>query len=404
MSLTRLPTRQRIVHTAFELFSSQGITETTTRQIADQAEVNEVTLFRHFGNKHGLLLAVLQECLQKYLLMTQAGESIMGSELVNQGDLKRFLTYYAHNSLQAIESVPELVRSLVGEAGQYPKESRQIIAQGMSQVNQAIASALKDVMVNARVQNPLPPMKLASLVNTCILGYAVIAMTSEVQPLWHSREDFIATLVETLTQTSVTTTITVRDLSAEIVAAILQTAKHISTRDYALAYVLFGAGVTALELLRLKRTDYRLEGKSRVLQVGGEGKAMRLVPINQKICGQRYGSNSNNPLVAYLKGRKDTKPEMFLGQDGQPLTMSELEERWEAWTAAPNDHAVDQDGDDIPITLEQARHTWGVDMLTRGMDVDGFCIIGGVKAYEVYAYEQRAKEKAALYKALSLDS
>ncbi len=83
--------------------------------------------------------------------------------------------------------------------------------------------------------------------------------------------------------------------------------------------------------------------------------------------------------------------------------MSELEECWEVWTAPPQIRDLDQDGDDMPITLDQARHTWGVDMLTRGMDVDGFCIIGGIKAHEVYAYEQRAKEKTALYKALSLD-
>jgi len=37
------------------LFAAQGMTETTTREIAELAEVNEVTLFRHFGNKHNLL-------------------------------------------------------------------------------------------------------------------------------------------------------------------------------------------------------------------------------------------------------------------------------------------------------------------------------------------------------------
>ena len=43
------------------MFSRQGITATTTKEIAEQAGVNEVTLFRQFGSKQGLLLAVLQE-------------------------------------------------------------------------------------------------------------------------------------------------------------------------------------------------------------------------------------------------------------------------------------------------------------------------------------------------------
>jgi len=47
------------------------MTETTTRQIAE-AEVNEVTLFRHFGNKHGLLLVVIEEGS----VFTQLGEAL----------------------------------------------------------------------------------------------------------------------------------------------------------------------------------------------------------------------------------------------------------------------------------------------------------------------------------------
>ncbi|NJK64654.1 MAG: helix-turn-helix transcriptional regulator [Synechococcaceae cyanobacterium SM2_3_1] len=54
-------TRQRLLNTAKELFARQGITHTTTRQIAEAAGVNEVTLFRHFKSKQGLLLAVFAD-------------------------------------------------------------------------------------------------------------------------------------------------------------------------------------------------------------------------------------------------------------------------------------------------------------------------------------------------------
>lgn len=39
---------------ALKLFSEQGFYQTTTKQIASEAEVNEITLFRHFGNKESL--------------------------------------------------------------------------------------------------------------------------------------------------------------------------------------------------------------------------------------------------------------------------------------------------------------------------------------------------------------
>ena len=51
--MSRPPTRDRLIQAALSLFVSQGIAETTTKEIAEQAEVNEVTLFRHFGNKYG---------------------------------------------------------------------------------------------------------------------------------------------------------------------------------------------------------------------------------------------------------------------------------------------------------------------------------------------------------------
>ncbi|MGB3649960.1 MAG: TetR/AcrR family transcriptional regulator, partial [Rivularia sp. (in: cyanobacteria)] len=56
-----ISTRQRIINAAVELFAAQGVTDTTTKAVAQLAKVNEVTLFRHFGNKHGLLLAVISE-------------------------------------------------------------------------------------------------------------------------------------------------------------------------------------------------------------------------------------------------------------------------------------------------------------------------------------------------------
>jgi AcrR family transcriptional regulator len=47
--------RDRILKAATELYAETGFRGTTTRQIAQLAGVNEVTLFRHFGSKTALL-------------------------------------------------------------------------------------------------------------------------------------------------------------------------------------------------------------------------------------------------------------------------------------------------------------------------------------------------------------
>ena len=63
MSEDATPTRQRIVDAALKLFTERGIDSTTTREIAALADVNEVTLFRHFGNKEGIVRAAVQQTI-----------------------------------------------------------------------------------------------------------------------------------------------------------------------------------------------------------------------------------------------------------------------------------------------------------------------------------------------------
>ncbi|NUN64020.1 TetR family transcriptional regulator [Pseudanabaena biceps] len=408
MSVSRIPTRQRIVNTALELFASKGITETTTRQIADFAKVNEVTLFRHFGNKHGLLLAVLQECLQKYLVLAQVGESLMVSDISSQGDLRRFLKYYIQSSLRAIESVPELVRSLVGEAGQYPFESRQALAQGINQVNQTIATAINEVLLNSRLQYSLPPLKLANLLNTCILGYAVLTLTSDVQAIWRDRDEFVNTLVDMFVQevTPSSQTQTIADISATTVRKILLDAKKCGVSDYAIAYLLFSTGITITELIHLRIQDYQIQDNHGILQVQSNNNqsSSRAVPVNQKIFGHRYGSAHNNPLSVYLKSQKKDPTSslrsdaMFVSGDLQTLTLEELEQLWVRWTQSY------QNPDGSPLQISQTKHTWGIEMLARGMDMDSFLIVSGLSPKTLRPYQVRLNEKLAIDKAIALDS
>jgi AcrR family transcriptional regulator len=53
--------RQQIVEVATRLFARQGYEGTTTRQIAEAAEVNEAIIFRHFTTKEDLYWAVIED-------------------------------------------------------------------------------------------------------------------------------------------------------------------------------------------------------------------------------------------------------------------------------------------------------------------------------------------------------
>ena len=439
MSPKNSSTRQRLLIAALELFSSQGVTETTTRQIAELAQVNEVTLFRQFGNKQGLLLAVIEDSG----VFTHLGESLR--EQVNQtSDLDQALKKYASDRLQVLEQIPELLRSVVGEAGRYTIENRRALGRGVTLANREVARYLATVIERDRLHLLFPAEKLASLLNGMLFGYLVIELTSEFHELWDDREDFLESLVALLLHGGVSaeelkedelqlrrlqvespnpasnlqpsnvqptnlqpltyqpTNLQpsslgqkVADLPASIVHSIVQQAKKQGLREYALAYVLFGAGLLPQEVIALERSHQFNDDLQHLLQVT-QG-AVRQVPVNQWIMGKRYGSYIRNPLTQWIKNRKDDQSALFVNDAAQSMSEAELRAAWRKFTSG----LLTPEGQ--PLFIEQARQTWCVEMLTRGIDLEDLSILSGLDSTQLQPYVRRAKEKAALERALLLD-
>jgi AcrR family transcriptional regulator len=392
-------TRDRLIQSALELFTAQGVGNTTTRSIAERAEVNEVTLFRHFGNKHGLLLAVLEDAS----IFRSLGESLLNhASLTN--NMSQALKVYASECLAALERVPELVRSVVGESDQFPAENRRALGQGLTAANRYVAEYLAQVIKQGQLTTSLPPEQLASLLNSMILGYAVIELTSEFHELWKSRADFLDTLVQLFLQGAVSSSQSlaiatintpapeISDLPAARVHEILHQAKKTGIQDYALAYVLFAAGLTAQDIVRLGRSQVISDAHQHVLQVEA-----RQVPVNQWVLGKRYGSYTANPLTRWLKHRKDQQNALFLNTEGQPLTEQYLQACWRVWTQGQ----LTPSGQ-IP-QIEQAQQTWCIDMLLRGISLENLSILTGLDLIQLQPYAQRAKERTAIAQATRLD-
>ncbi|MDQ0230905.1 TetR/AcrR family transcriptional regulator [Metabacillus malikii] len=56
-----MDTKATILQAAIELFKEKGFKGATTRAIAHKSGVNEVTIFRHFQNKEGLIKAAFEQ-------------------------------------------------------------------------------------------------------------------------------------------------------------------------------------------------------------------------------------------------------------------------------------------------------------------------------------------------------
>jgi AcrR family transcriptional regulator len=123
-------TRQRILRAAAALFAERGYAGATTRAIAAAAGVNEVTIFRHFGNKKSLLLAVIGRDAPLPRLQAALAGQLEGDY---RGALLKLGTIFAQTMLEqrravlmslcAAEQLPE-VREAVSQA---PAQQRRLL-------------------------------------------------------------------------------------------------------------------------------------------------------------------------------------------------------------------------------------------------------------------------------------
>ncbi len=398
MSTQAPSTRQRLIQSALQLFAEQGISTTTTRKIAELADVNEVTLFRQFGNKYGLLLAVLEEAS----VFEDLGQALVRPAQAKDG-VEAVLKAYASEGLDTLAQIPALVRSVVGEADQYPAESRRALGQGLAEVNRSAARSLAEVLQRQQVNTRLNPEKLTRLLNCLLLGYVALELTSEFHEFWQGRDDFLDDLCQLFMQGAVSglgaepkgdlcvLEPPVLDLPGSIVHDILRKTRKLGIQDYALAYVLFAAGLSAQDIAELERSHQISDSHQHILQVG-----VRQIPVNQWVMGKRYGSYQANPLTRWLKSRKDSQTALFIDETGEPITPSGIEGRWQVWT------------EEIRVAghqpaLMQAQQTWSIDMLLRGISLENLSLFSGLELIQLQPYSQRAREILAIAQATRAD-
>jgi TetR/AcrR family transcriptional repressor of mexJK operon len=111
--------RQTILSAGRELFLSNGYQGTSVDQIAASAEVSKQTVYKHFGDKHELLLAIVNEALES----TVAPFLGRIAALADTTDLEADMTTLAADYLRAVlqEPVVQLRRLVIGEANRVPE-------------------------------------------------------------------------------------------------------------------------------------------------------------------------------------------------------------------------------------------------------------------------------------------
>jgi AcrR family transcriptional regulator len=103
--------RNRILSAAARVYAMHGRRGATTRRIAEEAGVNEVTIFRQFGSKDALLEIAMRESSQLQSRVSLPQHPV---------DPENELSTWAHTHYQGICGMRAMVRQLMSDACERP--------------------------------------------------------------------------------------------------------------------------------------------------------------------------------------------------------------------------------------------------------------------------------------------
>ena len=125
--------RERILEAAGRVYAKHGFRGATTRLIASEADVNEVTLFRTFGSKSALLEAVLM----------QHHDARPKAELpLEPVDPQRELTDWIQTSLEHVRAIRPLLVHSMGEIEERP-EAAEFACRGRRMAHDSITAYVR---------------------------------------------------------------------------------------------------------------------------------------------------------------------------------------------------------------------------------------------------------------------
>ncbi|MFV8318707.1 TetR/AcrR family transcriptional regulator [Mycobacterium sp. 23] len=111
--------RMTILSAGRDLFLGNGYQGTSVDAIAASAAVSKQTVYKHFGDKHELLMAIVNDALDTTVAAFVERASILAETTDLERDLTAFAADYLHAVLQ--EHVVQLRRLVVGEANRLPE-------------------------------------------------------------------------------------------------------------------------------------------------------------------------------------------------------------------------------------------------------------------------------------------
>lgn len=164
-----LPTRQRILAAARELFTQHGYHGTSTRKLAALVGITEGAIFRHFASKREILLALLQPNIAQDLNASGG----------HQGSPRQVLGQFVHKRARQFKTIFPLLKIVLLESEVEPELKQAWLQQVLLQARDELSNCFARWQESAEIRPDLTPEALSRLLMTQLFGSLFLNQVSE---------------------------------------------------------------------------------------------------------------------------------------------------------------------------------------------------------------------------------
>lgn len=161
-----------ILWAAVGLFAARGVAQTSTRDIAAAARTTERTLFKHFGNKDGLVQAVITEAVIPHLA-PQSLAGLRDAIQARHGDLASWHRALLIGRSQQMGQGADLARLLLMEIVRDRELREQFGREWASAVWRPLCELFAGLQAQGRLRRDIDHERLARMFLSLNLGFLV---------------------------------------------------------------------------------------------------------------------------------------------------------------------------------------------------------------------------------------
>ncbi|QJE98392.1 TetR/AcrR family transcriptional regulator [Luteolibacter luteus] len=144
----------KLLEAAPAVFARDGLSGATTREIAKEAGVNEVTLFRNFQTKEGLLGAVLEKLFERKA--DPLAERF--DNLPQDASLQETVTAFAESDHAMLMRNIAMVRVLVGEIHKFEEHEMKVLRAIFKPRREQLVKRLRAAQARGEVIDSVDPV------------------------------------------------------------------------------------------------------------------------------------------------------------------------------------------------------------------------------------------------------